>query len=210
MIGEIALNMYHAVALGAVLYWLGGVLVSKIQPLSRWCIPAPLAGGLCFALLNLALYASGTGYITFDKTLQTTFQNLFFTTVGFTVSIPALRRGGRSVALVLLLAAVLAPIQNLLGGGVMVLFGQSPLMGIAIGSTALVGGPATAAAYGADLAALENQVAACRAEEAACGSDYVRLQEVQTRLKELEAALEEKTERWMYLNELKEKIDNGG
>ena len=154
MIGEIALNMYHAVALGAVLYWLGGVLVSKIQLLSRWCIPAPLAGGLCFALLNLALYASGTGYITFDKTLQTTFQNLFFTTVGFTVSIPALRRGGRSVALVLLLAAVLAPIQNLLGGGVMVLFGQSPLMGIAIGSTALVGGPATAAAYGADLAAL--------------------------------------------------------
>ena len=62
----------------------------------------------------------------------------------------------------------------------------------------------------ADLAALEEQVAACRAQEAACGSDYVRLQEVQARLAELEAALEEKTERWMYLNELKEKIDNGG
>ena len=31
-------------------------------------------------------------------------------------------------------------------------------------------------------------------------------------LKELEAALEEKTERWVYLNELKEQIDaqNGG
>ena len=62
----------------------------------------------------------------------------------------------------------------------------------------------------ADLAALEEQVAACRAQEAACGSDYVLLQEVQARLAELEAALEEKTERWMYLNELKEKIDNGG
>ena len=61
----------------------------------------------------------------------------------------------------------------------------------------------------ADLAALESQVADCRAEEAACGSDYMRLQEVQARLAELEAALEEKTERWIYLNELKEKIDGG-
>ena len=61
----------------------------------------------------------------------------------------------------------------------------------------------------ADLADLEEQVAACRAEEAACGSDYVRLQEVQERLAALEAALEEKTERWIYLNELKEKIDGG-
>jgi ATP-binding cassette subfamily F protein uup len=59
----------------------------------------------------------------------------------------------------------------------------------------------------ADLAALEDQVAACRTEEAGCGSDYVRLQEVQERLAQLEAALEEKAERWMYLNELKEKID---
>ena len=61
----------------------------------------------------------------------------------------------------------------------------------------------------ADLADLEEQVAACRAEEAVCGSDYVRLQEVQERLAALEAALEEKTERWIYLNELKEKIDGG-
>ncbi len=61
--------------------------------------------------------------------------------------------------------------------------------------------------FAADLAALEEQVAACRAEEAACGSDYVRLQEVQERLEALEAALEEKTERWLYLNERKEQID---
>ena len=58
-----------------------------------------------------------------------------------------------------------------------------------------------------DLEKLETQIAACTAEQAACGSDYVKLQELQTRQAELEAALEEKTERWVYLNELKEKID---
>ena len=41
----------------------------------------------------------------------------------------------------------------------------------------------------------------------ACGSDYVRLQELTQRQDELNARLEERTERWMYLNELKERID---
>ena len=58
-----------------------------------------------------------------------------------------------------------------------------------------------------DLAQLEADIAACQAEQAACGSDYVKLQELQARQAELEAALEEKTERWVYLNELKEQID---
>ena len=58
-----------------------------------------------------------------------------------------------------------------------------------------------------ELAKLEADIAACQAEQAACGSDYVKLQELQARQAELEAALEEKTERWVYLNELKEQID---
>jgi ATP-binding cassette subfamily F protein uup len=35
----------------------------------------------------------------------------------------------------------------------------------------------------------------------------VKLQELQTQQTELEAQLEAKMERWVYLNELKEKID---
>ena len=57
------------------------------------------------------------------------------------------------------------------------------------------------------LAELEAQLAACTAAQEACGSDYVKLQELQAQQAELEARLEEKTERWVYLNELKEKID---
>ena len=57
------------------------------------------------------------------------------------------------------------------------------------------------------LEALEQQIADCQAQQAACGSDYVQLQQLQEQQSALEAALEEKTERWVYLNELKEKID---
>ena len=148
---EISLNMYHAVALGAVLFWIGGVITDKVSILNRYCIPAPLVGGLLFSIINCILTVSGVASITFDGTLQTVFQNLFFTTVGFTVSIPALLRGGKSVVLVLILSIIMIPIQNALGGGIMLAFGQDPLIGIGIGSTALIGGPATAAAYGPEL-----------------------------------------------------------
>ena len=58
-----------------------------------------------------------------------------------------------------------------------------------------------------DIAALESQLAECQTAQGQCGSDYVRLQKLQAQQEELEAKLEEKTERWVYLNELKEKID---
>lgn len=61
-----------------------------------------------------------------------------------------------------------------------------------------------------ELARLEEAIRQCEAEQALCGSDYVKLQELQERQQELEAQLEEKTERWIYLNELKEKIDAQG
>ena len=58
-----------------------------------------------------------------------------------------------------------------------------------------------------DIAALESAIEDNQTMQAACGSDYIRLQELQSQLEELEAQLEAKTERWFYLNDLKEKID---
>lgn len=145
---EINLTMYHAVAVGAAMYFLGTLICKKVAFLNRCCIPAPLVGGLCFCLLNFALYMSGVAIISMDSTLEKVFMNMFFTTVGFTVSIPALLKGGRSVIVCLLIATVMIPLQNFLGGGIMALFDLSPIYGIACGAVALVGGPGTAASYG--------------------------------------------------------------
>ena len=126
---EIQLNMYHALALGAAMYALGLVLMKKIPVLSRFCIPAPLVGGLCFAIFNTILYATGTAVITFDDTLQTVFMIFFFTTVGFTVSIPMLLKSGKSVIMLLILSVVMIILQNVVGSGVMALMGKDPLYG---------------------------------------------------------------------------------
>jgi ATP-binding cassette subfamily F protein uup len=58
-----------------------------------------------------------------------------------------------------------------------------------------------------DIAKLEAKVAACSSELAKAASDYVRLQELMADLELLKAELDAKTERWLYLNELAEKIE---
>ena len=56
------------------------------------------------------------------------------------------------------------------------------------------------------IAALEGEIAAVKAEQEKCASDYVALQALQERQAALEARLEEKLERWVYLNDLAERI----
>ena len=58
-----------------------------------------------------------------------------------------------------------------------------------------------------DIADLEAKIEENQTAQGLAGSDYVRLQELQEELEQLEQALEEKTERWFYLNDLKERID---
>ncbi len=57
-----------------------------------------------------------------------------------------------------------------------------------------------------EIAHLEEQLATCAAEQERCGSDYVRLQELQAQQEELQKLLDEKMDRWVYLNDLAERI----
>ena len=57
-----------------------------------------------------------------------------------------------------------------------------------------------------DIAALEAQIAACDEGIAAAARDYVKLQEWMVKKETLEAQLAEKEERWLYLNDLAERI----
>ena len=49
----IELNMYHAVALGAFLFWMGGIITDKVRLLNRYCIPAPRPVLFCSQLYSL-------------------------------------------------------------------------------------------------------------------------------------------------------------
>ena len=59
----------------------------------------------------------------------------------------------------------------------------------------------------ADIENLENQIAECEKEMALQTSDYVKLQELMDKKAKLEEELENKTERWIYLNDLADRIN---
>ena len=61
-----------------------------------------------------------------------------------------------------------------------------------------------------EIAALEEEIAAVRGGQEEKASDYLALQALQDRQAELERALEEKMERWVYLNDLAEQIERQG
>ena len=80
------LDMVHTIALAVVLLLLGELLVRKIKFLSKYCIPAPVVGGLMFSILALILRQTATVNFEMDTTLQTFTMTMFFTSVGFSAS----------------------------------------------------------------------------------------------------------------------------
>jgi len=148
MMYEISLNMYQATAIAALVLLLGRLLVGKIELLRRYCIPEPVAGGVIFALVHLALRQAGILEISFDETLQTFFMIVFFCSVGFTACFRLLKKGGLQVILFLGIAALMCILQNGLGAGIAGIFGLDPRLGLATGSIPMVGGHGTAASFG--------------------------------------------------------------
>ena len=142
------LDMYQACALGALVYCLGRLLVQKLPFLSKYCIPAPVAGGVVFAFAHLALYATGVLELSFDTTLQSVFMTIFFCSVGFTACFRLLKKGGVQVFMFLALAVGICIVQDAVGSGLAAAFGLNPLLGLCMGSMPLVGGHGTSGSFG--------------------------------------------------------------
>lgn len=145
---EFKLTAYQAVAVAAVVLFVGRLIIKKVPALSRYCIPAPVMGGVIFSLLNLAAYASGVGHVAFDGSLQTFFMTLFFCSVGFSASFKLLKVGGIQVVLFLVISVALVASQNVIGCGLATAFGLDAKMGLLMGSVPLVGGHGTAGSFG--------------------------------------------------------------
>ena len=145
---EIKLDIYQTMTLAAIVFYLGLYLRKKCKLLAKYCIPAPVIGGLLFALIVTLLKIFNIATITLDITLQNIFMTAFFTSVGYTASLKILKQGGIKVFVFLLLATLLVISQDILGASLAKLFGLSPLLGLCTGSIPMVGGHGTAGSFG--------------------------------------------------------------
>ena len=143
----LTLDWINTVAFGGGVLFVGHGLRRVVPPLARYNIPAPVVGGLLVAVGLLVARSSGVDLIAFDTRLQATFQIAFFTTVGLGASVSLLKVGGPQVVVLLVLASVLAVVQNVVGITLAKLLGMHPLFGVLNGSVTLAGGPATGLAF---------------------------------------------------------------
>jgi glutamate:Na+ symporter, ESS family len=141
------LDLINTVAFGGVVLFLGHGVRRAITPLAKYNVPAPVIGGLLVAAAMLLARSRGVTLAAFDTRLQTPFMIAFFTTVGFGASLSLLKVGGPQVVRFLLLASVLAVVQNAIGVLIALPMGMHPLFGVLNGSVTLTGGPATGLAF---------------------------------------------------------------
>ena len=144
----ITLNMYQTAGVAMLLFVLGRFLTTRIDFLKRCCIPAPVVGGLIFALAHLALYMGGVVQFTFDDNVKNFFMTLFFTSVGYTACFRLLKKGGKKVFTFLLIAIVMVFLQDVLGSVLAAVFHWDMRLGLCTASIPMVGGHGTAGSYG--------------------------------------------------------------
>lgn len=142
------IDMYQTLAFAVGVLFIGGFLKKKISILEKFCIPAPVIGGLIFALVSCLLYVFGIVEFNFDETLKNVCMVMFFTSVGFQANLKVLRAGGLSLVIFLACLFVLIVVQNLAAVGLSQVLDISPLIGMCTGSIPMVGGHGTSGAFG--------------------------------------------------------------
>ncbi|APC40936.1 sodium/glutamate symporter [Clostridium estertheticum] len=142
------LDMVQAASLAVVVLFIGQQIKNKLAFLDRYCIPAPVIGGLIFAIITLILKMSNLLIFDMDITLQKLFMTVFFTTIGLTASLKLLKKGGKGVLIFLGVSIILCILQDIAGVTLAKMFGLNPLIGLSTASVPMVGGHGTAGAFG--------------------------------------------------------------
>ena len=144
---QLSFDLFQTAGVGVVALLLGFFFTRSIPFLKRYCIPAPVSGGLLVSLLVLACNGLFHLDFSFDGTIKDICMMLFFTSVGYQSNLLSLKQGGRPLVVMLILVAVLITVQNLLSIGIASWMGLDPLVGMAAGSIPMTGGHGTSGGF---------------------------------------------------------------
>lgn len=144
----LVLNEITTIFLAIALLTLGMFLIKRVGFLRKFCIPAPVIGGLLFAVFATVFKSFGWLEITLDTSLQSLFMLTFFTTVGLGASFKLVKLGGKLLVIYWLACGFLAVAQNTIGVSMAYLFDLHPLIGMMAGAVSMEGGHGAATAFG--------------------------------------------------------------
>ncbi|MBR0285869.1 MAG: sodium/glutamate symporter [Bacteroidales bacterium] len=139
--------MYASAGVGVLALILGMYFTRKLSFLKKFCIPAPVSGGLLISLTTLFLYSVFGLECRFNGTVQEICMMLFFTSVGFQSDFRVLKKGGKPLLVMIGLVALLIVSQNLISVGIACGLKLDPLFGMAAGSIPMCGGHGTSGGF---------------------------------------------------------------
>ena len=145
---EWVFNGYYTLIAATIVLLIGRLMVKKIKFLRDFNIPEPVSRGLLAALVLTVLHALFQVSFQFDKSLQTAFMLVFFTSIGLSADFSRLKAGGLPLIVFTVVVGAFILVQNFVGVGLATMMGKDPLIGLIAGSITLTGGHGTAGAWG--------------------------------------------------------------
>lgn len=148
MTGSIEIQPLDGFVVSILVLFLGMTMTRKIGLLSRFNIPPAVSGGLVCSILVAVIAIVFDVRVTFDMQIRDFLLLVFFSCIGLGAKLALLKAGGKTLAVLVGIAAVLLIIQDLVGIAIAMLFGRYPAYGVLGGSASLAGGHGTAIAWG--------------------------------------------------------------
>lgn len=145
---KLEFTLIETLCLAVLLLLFGYYIRRKVKVLDRFCIPAPVIGGLLFSILVMILKEADIATIKLDVSLQSSFMLAFFTTVGLGASFSLVKQGGKLLIVYWLLCGFVAIFQNVIGVSLAKLMDIHPLLGVMAGAVSMEGGHGAAGAFG--------------------------------------------------------------
>ena len=150
---QIQVEGLDVLTVGILVIFVGRFLTTRIATLQRYNIPAAVTGGLLCSILVALVQLLWGAQITFDLALRDLLLLFFFGTIGLSAKLRLLAEGGKTIAILILVAGGMLALQNVAGVGMVLLFGGHPGYGLFAGSISFAGGHGTAIAWGAEATA---------------------------------------------------------
>ena len=157
---QVTVDGLDVLTVSILVIFLGRYLTTHIPFLDRYHIPPAVTGGLLCSIVTAVINGVWDVEVTFDMALRDLLLLFFFSTIGLSAKLRLLAEGGKTIAILVVVAAVMLALQNAAGVGLAFLFGGHPAYGLFAGSVSFAGGHGTAIAWGAEASAAGLQGAA--------------------------------------------------
>jgi ESS family glutamate:Na+ symporter len=141
----------HLLFMAIISLYIGHFITRKFSILKRCHIPSPVTGGLLFSLLVTIISQIWHIKLSYDLYLRDILLLAFFGTIGLSARIRLLLSGGKTLAILMVVAVIFLIVQNTAGVATALALGENPVFGLVAGTITFAGGHGTAITWGAFL-----------------------------------------------------------